>query len=55
MAGASLHDFGDGGNSILVPGGGGNPPLLIWAEHYTLATGTASTSAAMRRDSASLW
>jgi subtilisin family serine protease len=43
LAGASLHDFGDGGNSILVEFGGGNPPLLIWAEHYDLATGLAST------------
>ena len=43
LAGANLHDFGDGGNSILVEFGGGNPPLLIWAEHYDLATGTAST------------
>lgn len=37
------HDFGDGGQSILVELGGGNPPLLIWAEHYDLATGNAST------------
>ena len=43
LAGADLHDFGDGGNSILVEVGGGNPPLLIWAEHYDLATGLAST------------
>jgi uncharacterized repeat protein (TIGR01451 family) len=43
LAGANLHDFGDGGNSILVEFGGGNPPLLIWAEHYDLSTGTAST------------
>jgi len=43
LAGANLHDFGDGGNSILVEFGGGNPPLLIWAEHYDLLTGTAST------------
>jgi len=43
LAGANLHDFGDGGNSILVEFGGGNPPLLIWAEHYDLATGLAST------------
>jgi uncharacterized repeat protein (TIGR01451 family) len=43
LAGANLHDFGDGGNSILVEFGGGNPPLLIWAEHYDLATGNAST------------
>ncbi|MEO8382095.1 MAG: S8 family serine peptidase [Acidobacteriota bacterium] len=37
------HNFGDGGQSILVEFGGGNPPLLTWAEHYDLATGTAST------------
>jgi uncharacterized repeat protein (TIGR01451 family) len=43
LAGANLHDFGDGGNSILVEFGGGNPPLLIWAEHYDLVTGIAST------------
>jgi uncharacterized repeat protein (TIGR01451 family) len=43
LAGANLHDFGDGGNSILVNFGGGNPPLLIWAESYDLATGSAST------------
>jgi uncharacterized repeat protein (TIGR01451 family) len=43
LAGANLHDFGDGGNSILVEFGGGNPPLLIWAEHYDLSTGLAST------------
>ncbi len=43
LAGANLHNFGDGGNSILVEVGGGNPPVLIWAEHYDLNTGTAST------------
>ena len=43
LTGANLHDFGDGGNSILVEFGGGNPPLLIWAEHYDLNTGNAST------------
>jgi uncharacterized repeat protein (TIGR01451 family)/fimbrial isopeptide formation D2 family protein len=43
LAGANLHNFGDGGNSILVEFGGGNPPLLIWAEHYDFATGLAST------------
>jgi uncharacterized repeat protein (TIGR01451 family) len=43
LAGANLHNFGDGGNSILVEFGGGNPPLLIWAEHFDLATGLAST------------
>lgn len=44
LSGANLHDFGDGGNSILVElGGASTPPILIWAEHYDLATGTAST------------
>ncbi|HEV8242116.1 MAG TPA: IPTL-CTERM sorting domain-containing protein [Thermoanaerobaculia bacterium] len=43
LAGANLHNFGDGGNSILVEFGGGNPPLLIWAEHYDLVNGIAST------------
>jgi uncharacterized repeat protein (TIGR01451 family) len=43
LAGANLHNFGDGGNSILVEFGGGNPPLLIWAEHYDVLTGVAST------------
>jgi hypothetical protein len=43
LAGANLHNFGDGGNSLLVEFGGGNPPLLVWAEHYDLATGLAST------------
>jgi len=44
LAGAGpVHNFGDGGQSILVEFGGGNPPLLIWAEHYDLATGSAST------------
>lgn len=41
LGGANLHDFGDGGNSILVEFGG--RPLLIWAEHFDLATGNAST------------
>lgn len=44
LAGAGpVHNFGDGGQSILVEFGAGNPPLLIWAEHYDLATGLAST------------
>ena len=45
LSGASLHDFGDGGNSILVEtGGGGNTPvLLIWAESYDISSGLAST------------
>jgi uncharacterized repeat protein (TIGR01451 family) len=37
-----VHNFGDGGQSILVETGG-DPPVLIWAEHYDLATGSAST------------
>lgn len=32
LAGANLHNFGDGGNSILVEFGGGNPPLLHWSD-----------------------
>lgn len=32
LAGANLHDFGDGGNSILVMFGGGNPPILTWSD-----------------------
>ena len=43
LAGANLHDFGDGGNSILVAVGGGSPVVLTWAESYDLAGGTAST------------
>lgn len=45
LAGAGpVHDFGDGGQSILVELGGlGIPPLLIWAEHYDFSTGLAST------------
>ena len=45
LAGANLHDFGDGGNSILVQLGGGNPPILIWAEHFDSVAnvGNAST------------
>lgn len=41
--GGVAHDFGDGGQSILVEFGGGNPPLMIWAEHYDFSTGLAST------------
>jgi subtilisin-like proprotein convertase family protein len=37
-----LHDFGDGGNSILVTLGA-PVNVLIWAEHYDLSTGNAST------------
>ncbi|MEO8503302.1 MAG: S8 family serine peptidase [Acidobacteriota bacterium] len=43
LAGADLHDFGDGGNSISVTNSFFDPPLLIWAEHYDLANGSAST------------
>ncbi|HEX2831381.1 MAG TPA: proprotein convertase P-domain-containing protein [Thermoanaerobaculia bacterium] len=46
LAGAGpVHNFGDGGQSILVEFGAGTntPPILIWAEHYDLATGSAST------------
>lgn len=43
LTGLTLHDFGDGANSILVPYGGGNYPILIWAEHFDFATGNAST------------
>src|SRR4030095_15230486 len=32
LAGANLHNFGDGGNSILVEFGGGNPPILHWSD-----------------------
>ena len=40
-----VHDFGDGGKSILVTAGGGTntPLILIWAEHYDLSIGNAST------------
>jgi uncharacterized repeat protein (TIGR01451 family) len=45
LAGAGpVHDFGDGGQSILVEfGNSQTPAVLIWAEHYDLATGLAST------------
>jgi uncharacterized repeat protein (TIGR01451 family) len=46
LAGAGpVHNFGDGGQSIRVEAGGGDatPLILIWAEHYTLSTGIAST------------
>jgi subtilisin-like proprotein convertase family protein len=38
----TAHDFGDGGQSILVTGGAADV-ALIWAEHYDLAGGIAST------------
>ncbi|WP_165371638.1 S8 family serine peptidase [Pseudolysobacter antarcticus] len=41
LAGANLHNFGDGGNSILVTAAG--TPVLTWAEHYDLSGGVAST------------
>lgn len=43
LAGLTLHDFGDGGNSILVDHSSGKYPILIWAEHYDFSTGNAST------------
>ncbi|HEX6834756.1 MAG TPA: hypothetical protein VF132_14555, partial [Rudaea sp.] len=45
LSGATLHDFGDGANSIRVIQGGGTdtPVILTWAEHYTLSGGIAST------------
>jgi subtilisin-like proprotein convertase family protein len=36
-----LHNFGDGGNSISITASG--DAILIWAEHFTAATGSAST------------
>ncbi len=39
-----LHNFGDGGLSMLVTAGGATTPVvLIWAEHFTLDEGFAST------------
>jgi uncharacterized repeat protein (TIGR01451 family) len=45
LAGAGpVHNFGDGGQSILVEfGNTQTPAILIWAEHYDLTTGLAST------------
>jgi uncharacterized repeat protein (TIGR01451 family) len=43
LAGANLHDFGDGGNSILVTVGGA-VTVLTWAEHYDGAAGTGIAS-----------
>lgn len=45
LAGGGLaHNFGDGGQSIRVEfGNTQTPALLIWAEHYDLSTGSAST------------
>lgn len=42
--GGDVHDFGDGGQSITVTSGSvATPGLMIWAEHYDLNTGAAST------------
>jgi uncharacterized repeat protein (TIGR01451 family) len=43
LAGANLNDFGDGGNSLLVTTAFFDPPVMLWAEHFDLATGNAST------------
>ena len=43
-AGTGLaHNFGDGGQSIRVQSANANPVVLIWAEHYDLGGGSAST------------
>lgn len=40
----TLHDFGDGGQSLSIEAASTATPLaLIWAEHYTLDQGFAST------------
>ncbi|HTR03957.1 MAG TPA: S8 family serine peptidase [Thermoanaerobaculia bacterium] len=39
----TVHDFGDGGQSILIQAANGAPAALIWAEDYDLNTGNAST------------
>lgn len=41
----TLHDFGDGGQSLLVESasGSGTPVVMIWGEHYTLDQGFAAT------------
>jgi hypothetical protein len=38
----TAHDFGDGGQSILVTANS-DFSILTWAEHYTLSSGIAST------------
>lgn len=38
-----LHNFGDGGQSILVTGASTSGALIIWAENFDLTGGTAST------------
>ena len=39
----AVHNFGDGAQSIRVESANGNPVVLIWAEHYDLSGGVAST------------
>ncbi|MBA4285482.1 MAG: hypothetical protein C0434_08125 [Xanthomonadaceae bacterium] len=40
----TLHDFGDGGQSLRVEAGNADTPVaLIWAEHYTLSEGFAAS------------
>jgi uncharacterized repeat protein (TIGR01451 family) len=44
LAGAGpVHNFGDGGQSLHVTNAFANSAALIWAEHYDLNTGVAST------------
>src|SRR6202000_1946983 len=43
LAGANLHDFGDGGQSISVTNANDDAAILIWAEHYDINNGFAST------------
>lgn len=43
FTGKVLHDFGDAGQSISVIDGFDVPLILIWAEHYDLSFGFAST------------
>jgi subtilisin-like proprotein convertase family protein len=43
LAGKVLHDFGDAGQSLAVTDSADEPAILIWAEHFDLATGNAST------------
>ncbi|MCX7059662.1 MAG: S8 family serine peptidase [Gammaproteobacteria bacterium] len=39
----TLHNFGDGGNSLLVTDAASAGAILIWAENYTLSGGNAAT------------
>ncbi len=39
----TVHNFGDGGQSLNVTNAFFNTAVLIWAEHYDLTTGSAST------------